>query len=512
VPPKIEFEGGMPTPASINSDSTTSSDSTIEVDPLLITRRDGFMDIDPILFNIDDFGLESFETSLSPFGDLDAYDPSPLMLTLQPKPDEIATNYFFESFTSNNHWHFMRAFAASRTLDPCLELAIKAVGMSALGNVQNVVMSKEYAQSMYVEALGLLNNALRDPHRCKTDESLIAVAMLGYYENLTCDGPESIESWKSHVRGATQLLKLRGKNQFKTNIGRILFRETRNQILIHAIWDDESPPAFLWEFQSELIKYTNEHDVMKPIDGLSWVIFDFAKLRAKIRYKQIGDVQAAEQAAELERKIIQWTIETPKSDERWRYYEMEVEDSPHVWGNMVHSYWGLPVPGAYNTIRVVRCILTRTQEMLARRLPFSETDREEQMQYFRKVRRILTDEICATIPSVLGHASPAFNSPCLLITAYNAIWPLFFAGTCALDRVGSGAYFILKNEFLPPGQTTNRAAAQAQWIMSRLEYISTNIGLKWADGVLAILRGDFKIPEELIEEYVLPTRCHLAYD
>ena len=149
-------------------------------------------------------------------------------------------------------------------------------------------------------------------------------------------------------------------------------------------------------------------------------------------------------------------------------------------------------------------MLTRTQEMLCRRLSFSEADREEQMQYFRKVRRILTDEICATIPSVLGHASPAFNSPCLLITAYAAIWPLFFAGTCALERVGSGAYFILKNEFLPPGQTSNRSAAQAQWIMGRLEYISTHIGLRWADGILAILRGDFKIPVDQIEEYVLP--------
>lgn len=145
-------------------------------------------------------------------------------------------------------------------------------------------------------------------------------------------------------------------------------------------------------------------------------------------------------------------------------------------------------------------MLTRTQELLCRRLSFSETEREEQMQYFRKTRRILTDETCATIPSVLGHASPAFNSPCVLITAYAAIWPLFFAGTCALERVGSGGYFILKNELQPQSQTSNRAAAQAQWIMSRLEYISKNIGLKWADGVLAILRGDFRIPEELIAE------------
>ena len=491
TPPKVEFEGGIPTPASTHSDSTTSSDDTI--------------DIDPLLTNTDPYPLDSFET---PYGTLDYVGmcnySAALSFALQPKPkpDDIATNYFFESFTSNNHWYFMRAFTANRILDPCLELAMKAVGMAALDNVQCVPMGKEYARTMYVEALGLLNDALRDPKRCKNDESLIAVAMLGYYENLTCDGFQSIQSWKSHVRGATQLLKIRGKNQFKSPIGRILFRETRNQIMIHSIWDDEAPPDFLWEYQSEILQYTNENDITGPIDELSSIIFDFAVLRANVRYKKVADNLAATQAADLERRIIEWQVETPKNDERWGYYEMEVDDSEHVWGDMVHSYWGLPCPSAWNTIRGVRIMLTRTQEMLCRRLTFSETEHDEQMQYFRQTRRQLTDEICATTPSMLGHASPAFNSPCRLITAYTAIWPLFFAGTCALERVGSGAYWILNKETPPPNHSANKAAAQAQWIISRLEYISTHVGLRWADGVLAVLRGDFRIPPKLLEEYV----------
>ena len=493
APPKVEFEGGIPTPASSHSDSTTSSDETIDIDPLLT------------LANTDPFEIDTFETSLGANDHVGTYSYSTALtfaLQLKPKPDDIAANYFFESFTSNNHWQFMRTFAASRTLDPCLELAMKACGMAALDNVQNVPMGTEYAQSMYVEALGLLNDALRDPKRCKTDESLIAVAMLGYYENLTCDGFQSIQSWKAHVKGATQLLKIRGKNQFKTTIGRILFRETRNQIMVHSIWDDEAPPDFLWEYQSEVVKYNNENDIAGPIDAMSRIIFEFALLRANIRYKTVPDNLAASQAAELERQIIEWQVETSKSDERWRYYDMEVDDSEHVWGNMVHSYWGQPVPNAWNTIRGVRIMLTRTQEMLCRRLSFSETEHEEQMQYFRQTRRQLTDEICATTPCMLGHASPAFSSPSILISAYAAIWPLFFAGTCALERVGTSAYGILTNEALPPGQATNKAAAQAQWIIGRLEYISTHIGLKWADGVLAVLRGDFKVPPKLLEEYV----------
>lgn len=219
TPPKFEFEGGIPTPASTNSDSTASSNDTVDIDPLLISRSDGDMDLDPLLFGIDPLDFDPLEPSLDAANELTVYNPSAFTMTPLPKPDDVAMNYYLDRFTAYNHWQFMRSFTANRTLDPCLELAMKAVGMAALGNVQSVAMGKQYAQWMYVEALGLLNDSLRDPKRCKTDESLIAVAMLGYYENLTCDGLDSIQSWKAHVKGATQLVKIRGRNQFRTRIG-----------------------------------------------------------------------------------------------------------------------------------------------------------------------------------------------------------------------------------------------------------------------------------------------------
>jgi len=48
----------------------------------------------------------------------------------------------------------------------------------------------------------------------------------------------------------------------------------------------------------------------------------------------------------------------------------------------------------------------------------------------------------------------------------------------------------------------NKSAAQAQWILGRLSYISQRVGLRWADGVAATLKGDFMAAEHLLEEYV----------
>lgn len=142
-------------------------------------------------------------------------------ISLAPRVDDVAATHFYKQFTSDGHWNFLHGYNRQPHLDPCLDLAVRACGMAALNNVEHVQRGKDYARGFYVEALGLLNAALRDPQRCITDESLIAVAMLGYYENLTCDSRQSIQSWKAHISGATQLLKLRGPAQFRTATGRM---------------------------------------------------------------------------------------------------------------------------------------------------------------------------------------------------------------------------------------------------------------------------------------------------
>ncbi|KAK4543198.1 hypothetical protein LTR36_005748 [Oleoguttula mirabilis] len=482
---------GILTPATSHADSSSSSDDTID-----LPRHD---DADS-------------HCMFGPGGTVGAYGSSlgllsasrPIVMTLRTTAEDIAMTHFFNQFTANGHWEFLRGYAKKSRMDPCLDLALRACGMAALDNVESVVRGRDYAQTMYVEALGLLNAALRDPKRCRTDESLIAVAMLGYYENLTCESRESISNWKAHIAGATQLLKIRGKEQFQSQVGRMLFRETRAQILIHCIWDDLEPPAFLWAWNDELEKQTTEFRVAQPADSLAKICFDFAIVRSRMCKKTISDAEAADQCSEIDRQMIQWSIDAMSGDSVvWQYYDMEVTDSPHVWNGVVHAYTQHPAPGVWNTYRSIRIMVTRSQEQLCGRFPYSDAERDEQTSYFRKVRRQMTDEICAGTPSQLGHASPAYNSPCVLISAYTSIWPLFFAGTCALERVGSSSWTSKRKGTTTASVDaskphTSYATAQAAWIISRLEYISKHVGLHWASGIAAVLKGDFAMHEDLL--------------
>ena len=420
----------------------------------------------------------------------------PITMIPMVNVEDLATTHFFNQFTSATEWVFLRAYAGKPNLDPCLELSTRACGMAALDNVESVNMGRDYAQSMYVKALGLLNAALRDPRRCTTDESLAAVALLGYYETLTCDSKQSVQSWKAHITGATQLLKLRGKQQLTSSIGRTLFRTTRAQILMHCIWDDVAPASFLWDWQGELERQTPNYHVLKPADELAKLCFNFADCGWKIKNKDVSNVEAAELLADVDRRMIQWSIDTMSSNPLWHYRDVDVQESPHVWNGLVHAYTQPPIPAAWNTYRSIRIHLTRSQEDVCRTFDFSDAEREEQIIYFRRVRRQMTDEICAGIPAQLGHASPAFNTPCVLTSANSAIWPLFFAGNCALERIGSATWVNMHSG----SAQTSAAYAQLMWIIGRLEYISKSVGLRFAGGIADVLKGDSRIREDLLAD------------
>lgn len=47
-------------------------------------------------------------------------------------------------------------------------------------------------------------------------------------------------------------------------------------------------------------------------------------------------------------------------------------------------------------------------------------------------------------------------------------------------------------------QPPSIAAAQLAWIFGRLEFISKDVGLRWASGIAATLKGDLSVHGETI--------------
>ena len=269
---------------------------------------------------------------------------------------------------------------------------------------------------------------------------------------------------------------------------------TPHHQIVYCIWDDLEPPPFLVGWNDALRAEDQEPGIVHPSDALSDICYDFAKLENKMKLNTLSLEESLTQVNDIDTRLVQWSVDTMANQDYWRYYDLQVDDSPHVWNGMVHAYSGLPCPGVWNTFRGVRIMVTRAQEHLAIRFSASPAARQAQHAYFRAVRRRLTDEICATVPVALGHSQPAYSSTCVLITAYNSIWPLFFAGTCILERIGQANC----NSGHGSSPASSAAMAQLAWILGRFDYITNELGIRWADGVAATLRGDFKIHDDIM--------------
>lgn len=158
---------GISTPRTLESESSSSSEGTFE-----ITREE-----DAYATMLDWSSAQQWSSNFTHA--FETYSPPQ---SLGPKADDVAVSYFLDSFTAGGHWEYLLRYAATPSLDPCLTLAIKACGMAALENVKNVPHGREWSRNMYLKAIGMLNEALRDPKRSRKDESLIAVSMLSFFE------------------------------------------------------------------------------------------------------------------------------------------------------------------------------------------------------------------------------------------------------------------------------------------------------------------------------------------
>ena len=109
--------------------------------------------------------------------------------------------------------------------------AFEACAFASLGNrVGSGNDFEQIALSKYTKALSSTYMALRDPALAKHDETLAAILLLGLFENISAKQLGML-AWGSHIEGAIQLVKARGKQQLQTQTGLLLFIAVRTQMV-----------------------------------------------------------------------------------------------------------------------------------------------------------------------------------------------------------------------------------------------------------------------------------------
>ncbi|KAL2186002.1 hypothetical protein L209DRAFT_688808 [Thermothelomyces heterothallicus CBS 203.75] len=336
----------------------------------------------------------------------------------------------------------------------------------------------------YSKALRATQAALVDPVRWRNDDVLAAVLLLGMFESITATQLDSL-AWGSHVEGAIQLVKARGRSQLKTKIGLQLFIAVRTQLVIHSLSTGNAPAMGAeWWLEDAVIDPT-----AAECQRLSLKV---GELRAEVirlvssvtrTQENIGRVQdLMRRAQDLDQQAAAWMKSVPEAWQPrtlcWQLQSLAVPggsdySKAEVFPGRVDAYRDFWVASVWNQVRTTRLIL---MSIIVRCAAWvcSPLDYRTTPEYATSVRVCVDtiSDILASVPYHLGwHTKrrdlmPEEDPACFGcgdeqgikgLAGYFLSWPL----ACVLTQ----------------DYTTD---AQRAYIKGRLKHIGDELGIKYA--------------------------------
>jgi hypothetical protein len=158
---------------------------------------------------------------------------------------EQAKALFFNRYVNGNArtYDYIASFIPKTDWVSCLSAAIDAASLAYFSAQHSSSVVLRYARESYVVALRLVGEALQSRDQATKDPTLVSVLLLDLFEKLTRTHRSS-ESWTKHMKGAIELVKLRGDAQFRSVLGLRLFLQFYPFDWLHATQCKSSLPSY----------------------------------------------------------------------------------------------------------------------------------------------------------------------------------------------------------------------------------------------------------------------------
>lgn len=173
---------------------------------------------------------------------------------LGTSPDEQATCFFFQNYVlqedmfSRGNFQYLSEIYGCEEIGGALADSVASLGLVGLAHFWGASNILANATTKYNSALKTISSQLRTIEGAKSDQTIIAIMLLGLYEvcippqyftftslmvkrTNTCNSRHSMETWTRHITVASALLQLRDKEQLRTPIGYHLFIHLRTQVV-----------------------------------------------------------------------------------------------------------------------------------------------------------------------------------------------------------------------------------------------------------------------------------------
>ncbi|CAD6572298.1 MAG: hypothetical protein ASARMPRED_005228 [Alectoria sarmentosa] len=383
--------------------------------------------------------------------------------------EEEAIYYFFHHFVSEDptcltaYSHVLPTLYRQNSSFSALPKIIGAIGLAGLSNMKHAPELMVAAGQNYARVLRAITASIQDSKEASTDQTLIAVILLGLFETITCSNPESMRSWANHVSGATAIARLRGVDQLRTKIGRNIFASLRVQILVDCLQRRLIiPPDFIeW---TEIAAETESKETL-PEQQLFPIIGRLCALRATAERYRNNEIGVVTLANIIDSDLEDWKNNLPPA---FSHSIIQSADTEHVFSDTYHVYrstWNVAVWNVY------RCARILTQQIITAWLSRNSMPNPalHESQQYRSVILLanLAYDICASVPFILGASRSSIYSSRLPRAASGTVllWPLYLVATMDQQLGGMRA-----------------------WIITRLELIGRMMGIKQAESLANVLR------------------------
>jgi len=392
-----------------------------------------------------------------------------LTISISPSIEERATCFFvssdaagiaapgfgdLEGATARHLWSVM---------DPLLTTSVKAASLASYARFVYSADLERTSRYAYVDALRRCNTALASPTEATKDSTLLSVLLLGHYEMTTGKTHKSMDDWAAHARGSSMLLRLRGREQFRTAIGRRMFLQATSNILGASLQRNLRVPDYIVEMTNDLGDITaGLNDYLRTGTSAFKTMLDINQFRCDINDGLVSDPESLiARALELDASLATvWDEPLPK----WRFetHHLDAYDPEAIFDGVYHIY---PSPWSaryWNSLRLFRAMM---HEQVRRTLMagltshppiFTETPYALLFQTSTDMCHQMQAEILASVPEALGYVqkldSPGPGYVSFSHLAYNpsssygaggsVIWPLWYAGTMTVTTPRVGAYCV----------------------------------------------------------------------
>lgn len=240
-------------------------------------------------------------------------------------------------------------YTTNTKLDDALSSAIHAASFAAFSQRIRDPHCLEASRRRYALALTRTNASLACPQSAVLDKTLAAVLLLGLFETIVFQGRESPENWTAHTLGAVGLLRLRGPQQLKSRVSRMLFAQTANNIRTSCVQRSVAVPAEFVALNEEAMSYLDPQD---PAVRLGPVIERTASIRAR---EKGGDASLLHDTLELDRDIA--NMAAAFQEELRRRSQPREDTPPWVYVNAASSHPNRRTAKVWNSIRMMRIFL-----------------------------------------------------------------------------------------------------------------------------------------------------------